>query len=361
MIQATVILGVTKFSHYAKMLINRFIQPHFKNGVKQVHVIFDCHNTESDYESPKEIERKKRDMEHSVKPSHVHVVITEDEEIPSNWRDNIINCRDCKQNLCHFLGTYLLVSIQNILQQNQEFLTSGAFTDEKRNKCLSVKNGAYSVVPHLESNSEETDLRVWLHCKHAYGSKILIYSPDTDIYHIGLPLVDSLCDVYIQQRANTHEHARYLSLSNLIKAFTEDPDLAYIPQNKLPYIFQTLYVVSGCDYISFFKGIGKLFFMQIFYKYAKFISSGTDIPGTLDDITVDGLGFLSFIRLVGSAYFSKHRSGFSAVSPENLYYSYPSSQRMQMQERIYWKMWLSSGRKRVWPRLLMCKLHKIHT
>ena len=35
---------------------------------------------------------------------------------------------------------------------------------------------------------------------------------------------------------------------NLIQAFNADPDLAHIAQQRLPQIFQTLYVVTGCDY-----------------------------------------------------------------------------------------------------------------
>ena len=37
-------------------------------------------------------------------------------------------------------------------------------------------------------NAEETDTRIWLHCRQSECEKILVLSPDTDIYHIGLPL-----------------------------------------------------------------------------------------------------------------------------------------------------------------------------
>ena len=116
-----------------------------------------------------------------------------------------------------------------------------------------------------------------------------------------------------------------------------------------PQIIQTLYVVTGCDYISFFKNIGKLFFMQVFYKHSKFISSGLDTPGTLGDISdVNGNGFLAFIRLVGSAYFLKHRSGFIAVSPSNLYFSLPPNTNTVEQH----KQWLSNIRETVWGHIL---------
>ena len=140
---------------------------------------------------------------------------------------------------------------------------------------------------------------------------------------------------------------KILAITNLINALNTDPDLADIPIAQRPQAFQTLYITSGCDYISFFKGIGKLFFMQVFYKQAAFISSGLNVPGTLGDIQPDGMGFLAFIRLVGSAYFFKHRSGFLAVSPQNLYNAY--SPDLDIIERH--KRWLSYIRQIVWGRV----------
>jgi len=40
--------------------------------------------------------------------------------------------------------------------------------------------------PSLWSNTDEGDLRVWLHLVRSSGTKKFIFSPDTDIYHFGL-------------------------------------------------------------------------------------------------------------------------------------------------------------------------------
>ena len=190
MIQTTPILGIVD---YCQLLANWFVLPHFKNGVKQVHVIFDCPNTNN--KSPKEIERNKRDKEHKVTSHHTHANITQSGEIPSNWRDDIINCHECKKNLCHFLGMDMLQTVQTSLQEGQQFFTSGGFYGTLFNKCMLTTNSSTEIIESLQSNSEETDLRIWLHCKYAYGTKKLVYSPDTDIYHIGLPLIDNSCDI----------------------------------------------------------------------------------------------------------------------------------------------------------------------
>ena len=78
---------------------------------------------------------------------------------------------------------------------------------------------------------------------------------------------------------------RLLNLTSLVQALYNDPDLAHIDPNLRPQILQTLFVVSGCDYISFFSRLGKATFLRYFYQYASFISSGNQTnPGTLADV-----------------------------------------------------------------------------
>ena len=100
MIQTTPILGVVKFADYSKLLTHCYILPHFKNGVKEVHVIFDHHNTNT--ESPKEIEQQKRDKEHPISLHHEHANITETGDIPSNRRGDVLNCCNYKKTYANF-------------------------------------------------------------------------------------------------------------------------------------------------------------------------------------------------------------------------------------------------------------------
>ena len=41
----------------------------------------------------------------------------------------------------------------------------------------------------LSCSAEESDTRMWLHVLHSPGAEKLVLSPDTDIYHIKLPVV----------------------------------------------------------------------------------------------------------------------------------------------------------------------------
>ena len=60
-------------------------------------------------------------------------------------------------------------------------------------------------------------------------------------------------------------------------------------------MLQTLFICSGCDYVSVFVGLGK----------TAMLTCSQDVPGTLADTGHDQMeeGFLSFVRLIGTVYF----------------------------------------------------------
>lgn len=73
---------------------------------------------------------------------------------------------------------------------------------------------------------------------------------------------------------------------------------------------QQLYIVTGCDYISYVSGLGKATFLNYFYQHVNFITGGTQADGDLamtDKLTMK-TGFLALIRLFGTAYFKKNLS-----------------------------------------------------
>ena len=167
----------------------------------------------------------------------------------------------------------------------------------------------------LSCNTEEADTRIWLHVANSAGHKKLALSPDTDVYHIGLSIVtETDLDVLVRlSTINSTEH-RILVMQAPISAFVNDPELAHIPSSSLPSVIQALFVCTGCDFVSFFNGLGKASFLATLFEYSKYICANSEhIPGTLANTT--SLGKLSFIRLVGCAYFRKHRAVFLPAYP----------------------------------------------
>jgi len=88
-------------------------------------------------------------------------------------------------------------------------------------------------------------------CIHRPGYRKLIFSPDTDVYHIGLTVISLIPDtqVIVQLSKDHSEGARLLCLNTLLD---ELPDLADIAPNLRPQAMQLLYISTGCNYVSFF-------------------------------------------------------------------------------------------------------------
>ena len=109
------------------------------------------------------------------------------------------------------------------------------------------------------SNADEADLRVWLHCKNSCGIHKFLYSPDTDVYHIGLTVLSEIPEheVIVQLSKQTDDRARYLNMKALIAALGMDPDLSQIPLTR-PQLLQSLYVATGSDYTSFLMALERL-------------------------------------------------------------------------------------------------------
>ncbi len=178
MIQTPPIATMSNMHEYVKLLLNKYVKPHLKVGAKEVHVVFD--NPDGLLETPKEIEHCRRDK--GTDSQHVCIAFTSSTPVLHKWR-SLLGCRDCKKKLTSFIASEMLKICHDFLKEGQKLFTN-------------VRETAYSVIafgtpepePNLRTNADEGDLRVWLHSKQSTANKKLIFSPDTDVYHIGLPI-----------------------------------------------------------------------------------------------------------------------------------------------------------------------------
>ena len=128
----------------------------------------------------------------------------------------------------------------------------------------------------------------------------------------------------------------------LLFSLRDDPDLSLVPIVLRPLVMQTLFICSGCDYISFFVGLGKATIMKHFFQNAWFITGSQDIPGTLAiDHGREEDGFLSFVRLIGTVYFKKH----TLDTPHALYMSLTQDSTDSVQQH---KKFIEVIRDSVW-------------
>ena len=131
--------------------------------------------------------------------------------ITGSWR-TLLSCRACKKALINYVAEETLRIVPSSLYGNQLFTTN-------------ISNTAYSVSsnrivtpePTLRSNADEGDLRVWLHCVNTRGQRKLTVSPDTDVYHIGLTIVQLMpgSEILVQLSKSYTENARFMDLNAL--------------------------------------------------------------------------------------------------------------------------------------------------
>ena len=341
LIQTSPIPTMNCMQEYTHLLLNQCVRPHFRAGVQEVHVIFDSPG--SMRETPKELEQRRRDssVEHCENHERVHLSSTT--EIPSKWRA-LLACRKCKQCLTRYLGHEMLKLVQQLLSSTQSFVCNIGEVAY----CV-TSSGEKLSCPQLWTNADEADLRVWLHCVHSAGRRKLIFSPDTDVYHAGLTVVPLLpeSEIIVQLSKTFKEGSKFLHMNRLLQALRSDPDLLGLPPLIRPQALQTLYVCTGCDYVSFFAGMGKVTFLSTFYQYASFIAGGTDTCGSIGEVSLDtdSSACLSFFCLVGFAYFRAHASAFELPTPMALYHSITESDIVERHNK-----WLGMIRKTVWLR-----------
>ena len=240
-----------------------------------------------------------------------------------------------------------------MVKPGQTLILAGCFSGTATNTAWVICGG--QLVPQPEplynSNSPEADTLLWRHALQSNATKVLIYSPDTDVYNIGLGLITTNKTTFIVQINTPQCDEKYLNLNQLLQALDDDPDLASLPVKNLGKILQTLYICSGCDYISYIHGHGKATVFNVFYQHAEFVC-GQKMEGSLSETSHHkrDSGFLAFTRLIGTLYFKKHLSSFVSVysfeNPNQLFNSISTTITTEKH-----KLWLDKIREVVAERI----------
>ena len=343
----------TTILDYSKFLFNQFVLEHFKAGTKEVHLIFD--NPTNHRFNPKQFEHARRYINKKCNTQHEHCEFTPNSNIPSGWKEHL-ECRVCKRAITEAIGISFLQKGKLLLINDQRLVVAGCFTGDSKNCAWVISPSEItpdSAAPQYNCNATEADNRIWCHASQTDATKILVISPDTDVYNIGLTFLSNEQKQYIVQ-LNVHYSAekKYVSLNNLNEALINDPDLCSLHREGLCLILQSLFISTGCDFISYFKSFGKATILNVFFQYANFIS-GTNMEGSLEQTHMSNreTGFLAFIRLIGTCYFKRHLSAFISnkghSTPVQLYNSIDPS--LPAKERH--QVWLQEIRKLVSNRI----------
>ena len=238
LIQCAPLRQTATISRYAEMLFSRFILSHFDNGAVEVHLIFDSPSVQPF--NPKQMERMRRDNTHTDTSNHEHICFTPSSKILStSWR-TLLECRTCKQSITAAISLAYLQIANVKLAAYHKLIIAGSLPDTWE---ISGCNPP-QIRSMYNTNAEEADMRIWRHAYQSKATKILIYSPDTDVYNIGMSLtsITSHQDCIVQINLPHTREQKFISLTNLLKALDNDPDLAGIPRKLLANIFQVFRV-----------------------------------------------------------------------------------------------------------------------
>lgn len=234
-----------------------------------------------------------------------------------------------------------------LLKESQTLVLAGCFAG-RANDIPAVLSGSRSFItldPTCSSNAHESDMRIWRHVMQAKADRILVYSPDTDVYNIGLPIVHRRYpgaekEVIVQINLPKVKESKYVHLNNLVGAVTNDADYGSIPTEDIVDVLTTVYAVSGCDYVSYFSGFGKGIFLNTIYQHASFIT-GRNSYGHLNETSEinRSRGFYSFLRLIGCLYFKKYYSAVVSLrnidTPQQLLQSFSATDKEQQHKEWY--------------------------
>ena len=297
------------FSDYAAFLVARWILPYFKKGCKEIRILFDQFDTQG--VSPKLVERSRRDKSDDD-CDVVYSDIGDDTVLPPNWH-KFLKVRSQKHLLIRYLSQKFIGLVQGHLQEGQSFLTSGGFHVGLVNKPAwsGVVVSRTDVVHHaLVHNHEESDTQIFLHVFDSTCTNILIYSIDRDVGMVALPLDLGAKNVCLQYRAKAGDD-RFLNINLLQEAIRLDSDFSPVINNNLDILkcIQSLYICSGCDFVSYFCHLGKSIFFNTFAQFANFISGESTANLGCTNVSVDSeRGLLSFLRLILCVYFKVNRA-----------------------------------------------------
>ena len=96
----------------------------------------------------------------------------------------------------------------------------------------------------MTSRYEEGDSRAWFHACCS-DSAVLSFSPDTDCFHIGLPLLEKNPKLLVSVQLKAHfDDSRFLLVNILLDALKHDPDFASIQTHLLGSILEVAYSLS---------------------------------------------------------------------------------------------------------------------
>lgn len=163
----------------------------------------------------------------------------------------------------------------------------------------------------------EADYAIWYHVARSTTSNALVLSKDTDTWVYGLSLIELGFlegKHIIVQRGNSGD---FVDLNIGTRSLARLPFLSNVSYPVTSLV--SLYVLTGCDYVSSFFRLSKKYFLKIFLDYADYIcteSSSNSLVNVHESF--ESIDISCFINLACTAYLMKHSSILNGISIDRL-------------------------------------------
>ena len=133
-------------------------------------------------------------------------------------------------------------------------------------------------------------------------------------------ILEKLEGKHILVQTKMHSYpAEYIWINNILTEAESNRYLSHLGKYNIGVLLKVLFIISGCDYVSYFKNYSKLTIYKIFLENVDFIcGTGNDTLGSLYQVDEHNfeLGFLAFARLMGCVYFKACANSFVQDIPD---------------------------------------------
>ena len=266
--------------------------------------------------------------------------ISDSSTLPVDWQMFLRN-RENKKRFLQYLNEKF-TSFGDRFFKYPQTLVIGGFDSLP---AVSVSKGSVTCCPLYNTNHLEADTSIWYHAVQVDSRKVVLYSPDNDVYNIGLYLAEKYTDKYFLVCYKLFgETASFMDVTKLSKFLSDNTNLNCF-KPFLGMVIMAVNACSGCDYVSFFRYHSKKSFLgTLMDKAEAFIgpSNENDITqreGLLSDIHNHRSSFLAFCRLIGYEYFKICHTSFirdAIYTAEDLFKCYYCSEYDKLQNHLRW-------------------------
>ena len=188
----------------------------------------------------------------------------------------------------------------------------------------------------------------------------IIRSTDTDISFTALlnneKLDSARKDIYIHYN-KLGEATKYCHINDLVKLIAEDPAFSLLRTRDIPIptFVGLLHFVSGCDDLSFLRGITKNFCFKAFLRYNELICPESDesVSKILDGDHAEV--FQLMVRFLSCVYCHKFASSFQVNEVASLLSDLSVEQLLEDIRKRTWHMTIASNN--TMPSLSAIQLH----